>query len=86
MKATNKKNILNPLIHINSHPGIGTQAYRHAALFCRWVVLMSAFLFLSCTPKVVIKPEPVEIDPGNALFSRAEKMFQSKSYDRAFEL
>ncbi|MDP7355343.1 MAG: penicillin-binding protein activator [Desulfobacterales bacterium] len=86
MKAINQKNILNPLIHINSHPGIGTQAYRHAALFCRWVVLMSALLFLSCTPKVVIKPEPVEIDPGNALFSRAEKMFQSKSYDRAFEL
>lgn len=86
MKATNKKNILNPLGRIISHPGIGAQAYRHAALFCRWVVLMSVFLFLSCAPKVVIKPEPVEIDPGNALFSRAEKMFQSKSYDRALEL
>lgn len=86
MKATNKKNILNPLGRIISHPGIGAQAYRHAALFCRWVVLMSVFLSLSCAPKVVIKPEPVEIDPGNALFSRAEKMFQSKSYDRALEL
>jgi len=86
MKATNKKNILSPLGRIISHQGIGTQAYRHAALFCRWVVLMSAFLFLSCAPKVVIKPEPVEIDPGNALFSKAEKMFQSKSYDRALEL
>ncbi len=86
MKATNKKNILSPLGSIISHQGIGTQAYRHAALFCRWVVLMSAFLFLSCAPKVVIKPEPVEIDPGNALFSKAEKVFKSKSYDRALEL
>ena len=86
MKTFINKNILDSLSHIISHLGIGTTASRHATLFCRFVVLMAVFFFLSCAPKVVIKPEPVKIDPGNALFARAEEMFQSKSYDRALEL
>ncbi len=86
MEEINKENILNPSGYIDSHPGIVIRDSWHAALFSRCLVLMAAFFFLSCAPAVVIKPEPIAIDPGNALFSKAEKMFIAKSYDRALEL
>ncbi|MFQ5485510.1 MAG: tetratricopeptide repeat protein [Desulfobacterales bacterium] len=86
MEESNKKNMLNPFGYINSHPGIYTDTFRVAVLFRRCVAMIAVFVFLSCAPAVDIKPKPVEIDSGNALFSKAEKMFFAKLYDRALEL
>ncbi len=49
------------------------------------------FLFLlaivlgACVPKTIIYPVPGEVGPQDELFSRAEKMFQAKSYQEALD-
>ncbi len=39
----------------------------------------------ACGPRPIPPPEPVKFHPGDALFSRAEKMFQRKTYVKAME-
>jgi len=49
-------------------------------------ILISTFVFWTCAPEQVGPPGALRMDPGDELFSRAEKMFQSKSYEKALEL
>ena len=44
------------------------------------IVIITATIFLwACVPKTIYE----KIDSGDQLFSRAEKMFQEKSYEKA---
>lgn len=49
------------------------------------IVSVIAF-FWACGPRPISPPQPVEFHPGNALFSKAEKLFQKKEYDNALKL
>jgi len=49
------------------------------------IVSVIAF-FWACGPRPIPPPQPVEFHPGNALFSKAEKLFQKKEYDSALKL
>ena len=48
-------------------------------------ILIAALWLAACGPKHIISTEPVRHDPGYELFSKAEKLFQVKSYDKALE-
>ncbi len=47
------------------------------------VVLSLAICFYACGPKPPVRMEPEKAGPGYELFSRAEELFQEKSYDKA---
>ncbi|RZB30749.1 MAG: hypothetical protein SRB1_03029 [Desulfobacteraceae bacterium Eth-SRB1] len=48
------------------------------------MILIAAVFFLqACAAKQIIPSRPVHLEPGDALYSSAEKMFQSKSYEKA---
>ena len=53
--------------------------------YSRIIILIAAFLFFACGPKHILPTPPVQIGAGDELFSRAEKMFQAKSYEKALE-
>jgi outer membrane protein assembly factor BamD (BamD/ComL family) len=46
------------------------------------VIITATIFFWSCMPKTIYE----KFDPSAQLFSRAEKMFQEKSYDNALVL
>lgn len=48
--------------------------------------LIIFFLFWACGPKQVPPPEPVKFHPGDAVFSKAERMFRQKAYGKALGL
>ncbi|RJQ59354.1 MAG: hypothetical protein C4530_09255 [Desulfobacteraceae bacterium] len=48
------------------------------------VLLIAVFLF-ACAPKPVKPPAPPAIDTGDRLFETAERLYQSKNYDKALE-
>ncbi len=51
------------------------------------ILLVSVIAFFwACGPRPIPPPQPVEFHPGNALFSKAEKLFQKKEYDNALKL
>ena len=53
---------------------------------CSWILILIVTLILwACGPRPIPPPEPVKFHPGDALFSRAEKMFQKKDYNKALE-
>ena len=52
---------------------------------CRILVLIAALFLVACGPKHIVSISPVRIDPGDKLFSNAEKLFQAKSYDKALK-
>jgi ABC-type branched-subunit amino acid transport system substrate-binding protein/predicted negative regulator of RcsB-dependent stress response len=51
-------------------------------LICKIVVITATLFLWSCMPKTIYE----RFDPAAQLFSRAEKMFQEKSYDNALVL
>ncbi len=51
----------------------------------RILILIVALFFWACGPKPIAPPLPVTVDPGYEIFSRAEDMFQAKSYGKALE-
>ncbi len=48
-----------------------------------FLFLIIFFSILACGPRPIPPPEPVPFHPGDAVFSRAEKMFQHKTYNKA---
>ncbi len=48
-------------------------------------LLLLQIVFGGCLPKTTILTVPVEAGPGKELFSKAEKLFQAKSYQKARE-
>jgi len=51
----------------------------------RLFLLLLAIILGACVPKTVVYQVPAESVPQNALFSKAEKLFQEKSYQEALE-
>jgi ABC-type branched-subunit amino acid transport system substrate-binding protein len=51
-----------------------------------FIVLAALALVWSCTPKPVTTPGPYQLTSENELFSRAEKLFESESYEEALGL
>ncbi len=49
---------------------------------CKIVIITATIFLWSCMPKIIYE----KFDPSAQLFSRAEKMFQEKSYDKALVL
>jgi len=49
---------------------------------CKIVIITAAIFLWSCMPKVIYE----KYDPAAQLFSRAEKMFEEKSYEKALVL
>ena len=49
---------------------------------CKIVIITSAIFLWSCMPKIIYE----KYDPDAQLFSRAEKMFEEKSYEKALVL
>ena len=49
------------------------------------LLLLLQIVFGSCLPKTTVLTVPVEAGPGKELFSKAEKLFQAKSYQKARE-
>jgi len=47
------------------------------------LILVTAFLFSSCVPR---PPVRLEVEPGDELLARAEKLFMEKSYAESFAL
>ncbi|MCD4805117.1 MAG: tetratricopeptide repeat protein, partial [Desulfobacterales bacterium] len=48
------------------------------------IFILIAVLFLcSCGLKDIFLPVPVKLGPGDELFSKAEKLYQAKSYEKA---
>ncbi len=54
-------------------------------LISRIFILILVVFLWACGPRPIPPPEPVKFHPGDALFSRAEKMFQRKTYVKAME-
>jgi len=52
----------------------------------RIIILISVVFFLACGPKQKVSVLPAKAGPGDELFSRAEKMFQAKSYSKALDI
>ena len=51
------------------------------------LIILSAVVFIwTCAPKPVITPGPYQVTSEDELFSRAEKLFESESYDQALAL
>ena len=50
------------------------------------IALSALALVLSCAPKPVTTPEPYQVTSEDELFSRAETLFESASYDEALAL
>jgi ABC-type branched-subunit amino acid transport system substrate-binding protein len=51
------------------------------------IIILSAFVLIwACTPKPVSTPGPYQVTGEDELFVRAEKLFESKSYDEALAL
>lgn len=50
------------------------------------LILIAAAFFLACAPRPIPPPQPIKYHPGNALISKAEKMFQQKAYGNALAL
>ncbi len=50
------------------------------------IILAALALVWSCTPKPAITPEPYQLTSEDELFARAEKLFESQSYQEALEL
>ena len=50
------------------------------------IFLSAVSLVWACAPKPVTTPEPYQITSEDALFARAETLFESKSYPEALEL
>lgn len=55
---------------------------RFMKLTFKIIVITATFFLWSCMPKTIYE----KFDPSSQLFSRAEKMFQEKSYDKALVL
>ena len=47
------------------------------------IILIAAFFFEACAPKLLQPPMPVYVDPGDILFAQAEELFKTKSYEKA---
>ncbi len=47
------------------------------------IILIIAFFFAACAPKLLQPPRPVYVDPGDILFAQAEELFQAKLYEKA---
>jgi len=50
------------------------------------IILSAVVLIWACTPKPVSTPGPYQVTGEDELFVRAEKLFESKSYDEALAL
>ncbi len=50
------------------------------------LVLIAALFLWSCGPKAIVTSVSERVGPGYNLFSRAEKKFHEKSYDKALEI
>ena len=51
------------------------------------LIILSAVVFIwACAPKPVTTPGPYQVASEDELFSRAEKLFESESYDQALAL
>ena len=50
------------------------------------IILSAVVLVWACTPKPVTTPGPYQLTTEDELFSRAEKLFESKSYEEALGL
>jgi len=50
------------------------------------IILSAVVLVWACTPKPVITPGPYQLTTEDELFARAEKLFESKSYEEALGL
>jgi len=51
------------------------------------LIILSAVVFIwACAPKPVTTPGPSQVTSEDELFSRAEKLFESESYDQALAL
>ena len=48
--------------------------------------LVAVVLLWACTPKPVITPGPYQLTSEDELFARAEKLFESQSYEEALGL
>ena len=50
------------------------------------IILSAVVLFWACAPKPVLTPEPYQVTGEDELFARAEKLYESESYDEALAL
>ena len=48
--------------------------------------LVAVVLLWACAPKPVITPGPYQLTSEDELFARAEKLYESQSYEEALEL
>ncbi|MBW2568872.1 MAG: penicillin-binding protein activator [Deltaproteobacteria bacterium] len=50
------------------------------------ILFAGVFFLQACAARQIIPSRPVQLEPGDALYSSAEKMFQSKSYEKALAI
>jgi len=52
----------------------------------RLFIMMTAFCFFSCAPNQIIQTKSTDLNSGNAIFFKAENLFQENSYDAALKV